>query len=183
MPTIESLRSAASDAPVLVLDAETPTNGVGAGWGLDAPAGSPAVWGARAIDDRDTFGTLRDRQGIVGDPGAVAALIDLLNNHGALAHAQKVWAVLKRQGEVQRDEGRRVVLIDHPVLRIEADTNASHGYVYVVAYLHVWGAMAAPSKFKLAQHKRDATERGPPHRAWNIVGAWNMMGLDYAVPE
>jgi hypothetical protein len=104
-------------------------------WGLDAPQATLAMWGARAISLQTGFDLLHDRQDIQGQEPHRGALIALLNDKGILARARKTWVTLKNRGEVRDDESRRVVLVDHPSIRVEASTNGSYGYVYLVAYL------------------------------------------------
>ena len=92
------------------------------------------LWGARAIDDPGTFSLLSDRQSWQGGRGQLDGLSTLLNRGEALARAKEKWRELKRDGEVSRDKARRVVLYKDPLIRIEADTRASYGYVYLCAY-------------------------------------------------
>ena len=103
-------------------------------WGLPAPTETSAYWGARAIDERGGFDILHDRQSYAGDDANVDALIYILNDLGALRKARERWTLLKSIGEVSSGESQRVILYEDALILIEANTNASHGYVYLVAF-------------------------------------------------
>jgi hypothetical protein len=103
-------------------------------WGLAAPEGTPASWGARAIDDPSTFGLLGDRQSVTGGEPHRAALVSMLNG-GVLPKARAEWGRLKAAYEVSGSEPKLVTLYEDFLVKVEANTNGSHGYVYLVAYI------------------------------------------------
>lgn len=119
-------------------------------FGLRPDGDSRAIWGARAIDsmhasfrvdcglqdpDRGTLSLLPDRQSFEGDAADLAALTALLNDCDILRRAQERWRELKAGGEVSGSEASRKTLFEGPLIRVDANTNGSHGYVYLAAWL------------------------------------------------
>lgn len=106
-------------------------------FGLQPPDGAIVAWGARAIfrngsiniprDRWDCIGQLKERKSFLRDVGAHLPLI--------CESAHEAWV----NGDLQPDKGGKVTLIDDPVeddrhVVVEADTRASYGYLYLVAY-------------------------------------------------
>lgn len=104
-------------------------------WGLPAPDEAPAAWGARTIGRGASLDVVIDRTSWHGTTPAKAVLKAVLNDEGAFKIAIDEWARLQKDGEVRHDQAKLVVLYDGPKVRIEANTNASFGYVYLVAYV------------------------------------------------
>jgi hypothetical protein len=107
------------------------------GYPCEVPSGTKIVWGARAIfNPRDVhpMDLLPDRQGFHGDAGEWLGLKYLLNN-GVLEAAQARLTAYVRKGTVRRDEEREVVLYESTLIKVVGNTNASHGYFYVTAFI------------------------------------------------
>lgn len=104
-------------------------------FGLPAVETSPATWGARAIDDGRTFGLLGDRQSMAGEPEHLDALTSVLNDMGVLAKCQETFGRMKAAGEVRGDRADLVTLYEDWFVKVEANTNGSHGYVYLRAFI------------------------------------------------
>ena len=95
-----------------------------------------AYWGARAIwKGRGPMDLLRDRQSMVAVDKATADRLASLLNGGALKAANKRLDALANRWEVSPGEANEVVLHEDASVRIVANTNASHGYLYVTAQL------------------------------------------------
>lgn len=104
-------------------------------FGLPAVEDSPATWGARAIDDGRTFGLLGDRQSALGEPEHRKALVTVLNDMGVMAKCQERFGQMKSTGEIRGDKANLVTLYEDWFVKVEANTNGSHGYVYLRAYI------------------------------------------------
>ncbi len=127
-------------------------------WGYNTPEaeGSPAVWGARAIwpsslplTSHFPLDLLPDRQSLRGDEAAKDGLCHLLNN-GVLEAAQARMAAYVRKGLVRPDTRNEVVLYDSSLIKVVGNTNASHGYFYVTAFI---------KPVDCAKHVPDGVER------------------------
>ena len=95
-----------------------------------------AYWGARAIWRGDgPMDLLPDRQSVLARSEADAKRLVVLLNAGARAAANRRLAALANRWEVSPREAAEVVLHDDGTVRIVANTNASHGYLYVTAQL------------------------------------------------
>jgi hypothetical protein len=107
----------------------------GLGWGLNAavPDTAAAAWGARLIFPDDL---LHDRQDITGEGEERTALVTWLNG-GALRSALTEARRLADGYELTGSEERQVTLLDDEHGTIVANPRASHGYLYVAAWLHV----------------------------------------------
>ena len=106
-------------------------------WGLNAhPDDSPGFWGARAILNvglDNPIDLLPDRQS--GGGPLLPVLADLLNQGGGLKIAQaRVYALLNNFLMDPR-EGKLFTLIDTDMMTLVANTNGSHGYLYLSAWL------------------------------------------------
>ena len=123
-------------SPIIVLMPSTDGNRINTQWGLDTPVGVSAAWGARVLAQaQGRWDVVSDRRGLQGGAAPCRILHKLLFEHGAYDHAAAVYQQMYLADEVNDRSGRRVILLDHPILRIEADTRGSGGYVYLVAYL------------------------------------------------
>ena len=125
---------------------KTATKILKADFGLSAPAGVTACWGARGIFKGGHVELLYDRQGSAGDSVAEArVLMDACNTstkrpgsskkQTPLAMARERARKLYNRGELRGDKANRVTLYeDVGGLVFEADTRGSYGYLYMVAY-------------------------------------------------
>ena len=107
-------------------------------WGLaDAvPDDAVAAWGARAIAARgDTMSIVWDRQGAVGNKSDRRRLLFELNGL-ALERAREQYTEHRLRGRLQNSKAGRVTLVtgSHG-FQLVADTRASHGYVYLAAWM------------------------------------------------
>jgi len=122
------------------------------GYRCEVPSGTKIVWGARAIfNPRDThpMDLLPDRQSFHGDADEWLNLQYLLHN-GVLEAAQARLAAYVRKGTVRRDTRNEVVLYDTTLIKVVGNTNASHGYFYVTAFI---------KPVDYAKHVPDGVER------------------------
>ena len=107
-------------------------------WGLaDAvPDDAVAAWGARAIAARgDTMSIVWDRQGAVGNKSDRRRLLFELNGL-ALERAREQYTEHRLRGRLLNGKSGRVTLVtgSHG-FKLVADTRASHGYVYLAAWM------------------------------------------------
>lgn len=101
------------------------------------PDGALAAWGARWIVTQDgTVDMVPDRQSCVGESKEQDELVLWLNG-GALQQAkwQAEWQL--GTGELSTRERKRVELFRDAVGLVVGDPQASAGYLYVAAWLHV----------------------------------------------
>lgn len=101
------------------------------GYGLRAglPEGVTAAWGARWIYPNDL---VPDRQDLKGENTEL--LKDWLNA-GALNEARIEAARLAKSWQMFKDKDQTYVLVDDEVGTIIGNPQASHGYLYVAAWL------------------------------------------------
>jgi len=113
-------------------------------WGYSTPEseGSPAIWGARAIwpdrhgDPNFPLDLLPDRQSMRGEKADRDGLAYILNN-GVLEAVQARMAAYEGAGLVRSDTRNEVVLYDSSTVKVIGNSNASHGYFYVTAFIKV----------------------------------------------
>lgn len=98
-------------------------------------AGSPAIWGARAICEADRFALLPNRQSISGEPAARTELTAALNG-GVLASVQEKYRELRDAHWDFTRVAREVVFHDGDGVRVVGNTNGSHGYLYLTASIN-----------------------------------------------
>jgi hypothetical protein len=100
-------------------------------------AGAPVVWGARALwAPRTRPDLLRDRMGFITPPDIagdernrrLSALGDLINKNGYIDEAFK-----RIPSSLSGSDNQHLVLLDNEDVLIEANPNASYGYLYVCA--------------------------------------------------
>jgi len=103
-------------------------------WGLPAPMDARASWDARAIARWGTLDIPWNRQQTTGDDALVEELLSMLNG-GILAKVRQEYRELADLGEVESDVANRVPLYEDSEIKVMGDTNASHGYFYLVAWL------------------------------------------------
>ena len=113
------------------------------GYDVAVPNGVKAAWGARAIFKMPTYphkafmDLLPDRQGVCwldGHKDSVTTLTELLNG-GVLAAAQERFDALVQLGEVHTREPHAVVVYEDDDIKMVGNSNGSHGYFYVAAWL------------------------------------------------
>ena len=121
-------------------------NTIKAEWGIETSLPATACWGARAIFKDGYVDCLYDRQGGTGDIEELSVLVQAMNEmthrgkgskySGSAFHLAKAKATrLYATGLIKGSEEKRVVLYeDAGGLRIEANTNGSCGYLYMVVY-------------------------------------------------
>lgn len=103
------------------------------GYNAGLPAGIATAWGCRATIDPDGRVTVvHDRQQTVG-PRA-DALLDHLHHHVNGAWCDRA-AELQRNSVMTPANAAELVLYQDSVVMIKGNTNGSHGYLYVCAYL------------------------------------------------
>ena len=98
---------------------------------------TPAAWGARFITDGSHLDLLWDRQSTVWrDEDALNELVELLNGPGGvLDNIRSTYKTLHQRGVVRGDEANEVLLTRLHRVKAVGNTNASHGYFYVAAWL------------------------------------------------
>ena len=102
------------------------------GFGLRTlPDGVTVAWGARLIWPDDL---LRDRQDMVGDETERERLSKWLNG-GALGAALTEARRMADAYELKGSEDRTVTLFEDEQGVVQANPQASHGYLYVAAWL------------------------------------------------
>lgn len=103
------------------------------GYNAGLPEGKATAWGCRAIvDSTGHVDVPPDRQSAIG-PRA-DELLDHLNSHVRGAWRERA-AELLRNGVMNGGNSAEFLLYDDPVVMVKGNTNASHGYLYVCAYL------------------------------------------------
>lgn len=118
-------------------DSDTPEDTIQLRWGYHAgiPAGTRTAWGARAIINQAdaSVDLLHDRQDAAGPDREVTALLEHLNGGVNTAWISAARALL-RSGEMSTRVAREFTLHADENVTVKANTNASAGYLYVVAY-------------------------------------------------
>ena len=103
------------------------------GYNAGLPAGRTVAWGARLIVTQDGHvDFVYDRQGVIGEEEPRRRLLDYLN--GNAIPIERVIADLLRRGVMQTAVAQEFTVHADSVVVVKANTNASHGYCYVVAY-------------------------------------------------
>jgi len=132
-------------------------------WGLSAhPEDAPAYWGARAIlkfGPHNPIDLLPNRQS--GGGPQYKVLTQLLNEGGGLKICQARTYALLNNFIMSIRENQTFILLDTPLLRVVANTRASHGYLYMSAWLK-------PEALNLEGAKWSGSS--PPPKAGDVVG-------------
>jgi hypothetical protein len=117
---------------------------LGFGWGRGLVPGIKAAWGARwIVTQNGGVDMLHDRQDAEGDPDLLRRTLDWLNSplpstyeeKTVLRRAQAVASEGLRNMVINTREAGGVVLHQDDKGAVIANTNASHGYLYVAAFL------------------------------------------------
>lgn len=97
---------------------------------------SRAIWGARAIaTDGESFDLVPGRASwYTEDVKARTALVNYLNN-GVLDAAREKFAELKREHWDIHRTAKEYVLFEDDAVKVVGNTNASHGYLYLAAFI------------------------------------------------
>lgn len=102
------------------------------GYNKGLPPGAETAWGCRAVINPDgTVGLVGDRQSAAGP--RVDELITHLNDVVRGAWIGRAEELLRSQ-DIRPERAREVTLLDDGTVVIKANTNASHGHLYVCAY-------------------------------------------------
>jgi hypothetical protein len=103
------------------------------GYNGGLPEGRTVAWGARLIvhqDGRVDF--VRDRQSVIGAAEPLRRLLDYLN--ATDIPIERRIADMLRRGTMRTSVAQDFTVFADGVVIVKANTNASHGYCYVVAY-------------------------------------------------
>lgn len=104
------------------------------GYNQGLPDGTTVAWGARAILNSGTVDLVHDRQSTIGTGPELDELLALLNsgvNARWIARVKELCDGLEmRGGKAEHFE----LYVDQDVT-VVANTKASHGYLYIAAYL------------------------------------------------
>ena len=118
---------------------------LGYGYNAGLPANIARAWGARAIvTQQGMVDLVYNRQGWIGEPGETQALQDWLNG-GAIAAARSRATAALKDYEIRTNEAGEATLYEDEVGVIKANTNASHGYLYICGYLKADAAAIDPN--------------------------------------
>ena len=121
-------------------------------WGLHAhPGESPGYWGARALLQTSgdfPIDLLPDRQDSGGPLFNVLA--KLLNKGGGIAIAQARVRALCNNWLMRPSKRHEFTIIDTDMMKMVANTNGSHGYLYLSAWLK-------PETFDVSEAKWEET--------------------------
>lgn len=107
---------------------------MGFGYWKAYPETPKAGWGARAILKNGTIDIPYDRQSTKGEQPARRELGRLLNG-GILKKVEKKIADLHYEYKLRSDVDEEHILFDSDKVRVVGNTNASYGYLYLLAYL------------------------------------------------
>lgn len=91
------------------------------------------AWGARGIVRGDTIDLVPDRMTWHGTTRGKNAFRAKLNA-GATKSMLARFTELRSEGKLQSDESATYILFEGDGLIIKANTRASHGHVYIIAY-------------------------------------------------
>ena len=127
-------------------------------WGLPVPEGTPSAWGARAIFNhmQEYMDLLPDRQGVQG----TNQIVNVLNKGGVLKLAQAKFKELVQDGEITTRESKRVVLYESKMVEVFGNSNASHGYFYVSAYIKPPPALPLVADYENYEEGKNIVWRG-----------------------
>ena len=146
---------------------------------------SPAVWGARAIveNNRAGFGLVPGRNSwYTEDLKAREALVTLLNN-GVLDACRTEFARLRDEHWDINRVSQEYVLFEDDAVKVVGNTNGSHGYLYLTAYIKpsdftgVWSGDWRPVtggevEVRINGIGRARVLRG--HRSFDVAGLYVM---------
>ncbi len=103
------------------------------GYNAGLPAGRTVAWVARLIVTQDgQVDFVHDRQDTIGPQEPRRRLLDYLNGNDI--PIERRIADMLRRGVMRTSVAQKFTVYTDGVIVIKANTNASHGYCYVVAY-------------------------------------------------
>jgi hypothetical protein len=103
------------------------------GYNAGLPEGRTVAWGARLIVTQDGHvDFVHDRQGLIGAEEPRRRLLDYLNGN-EIPIERRISNMLRR-GVMRTSVAQDFTVYTDDVVVIKANTNASHGYCYVVAF-------------------------------------------------
>jgi hypothetical protein len=103
------------------------------GYNRGLPVGRTVAWGARFIVDQSGHvDFVRDRQSVIGAGEPLQRLLDYLNANDI--PIERRIADMLRRGTMRTCVAQDFTVYVDGVVIVKANTNASHGYCYVVAY-------------------------------------------------
>jgi hypothetical protein len=106
------------------------------GYNRGLPEGVQAAWGCRAIaDESGQVDVVWDRTSTFGAEPHITMLLEHLQSLPTQGGWQDIARMLLRSGQLSTREDREVMLHEDDVVVIKANPQASHGYLYVCAYL------------------------------------------------
>ena len=101
----------------------------------DEGRSTPAAWGARFITNGSELDLVWNRQSTVWrDEDALNELVELLNG-GVLDIIRGAYKSKYQRGDGRGDEDNEGIVADGRRVKAVGNTNASHGYFYVAAWL------------------------------------------------
>jgi len=103
------------------------------GYNAGLPVDRTVAWGARLIVTQDGHvDFVYDRQAAIGAEEPRRRLLDHLN--GNAVPIERIIGDLLRRGEMRIAVAQEFTVYADSVVVVKANTNASYGYCYVVAY-------------------------------------------------
>jgi hypothetical protein len=104
-------------------------------WGLwsELPKGASPAWGARAILKNGKIELLWDRQTMTGNTVDRMEFGRYLNKRVLLAVHEKIGELYK-SGALRGNQDKTHVLYDDDTCKVVGNTNASCGYIYLLAW-------------------------------------------------
>jgi hypothetical protein len=103
------------------------------GYNAGLPEGRTVAWGARLIVNQDgRVDFVRERQSVIGADEPLQRLLDHLNAND-IPIERRIADMLQR-GVMRTSVTQDFTIYADGVVIVKANTNASHGYCYVVAY-------------------------------------------------
>jgi len=103
------------------------------GYNGGLPQGRTVAWGARLIVDQDGHvDFVHDRQSAIGPDEPRQRLLNYLNGNDI--PIERRIADMLRRGVIRTSVAQEFTVYTDDVVVVKANTNASHGYCYVVAY-------------------------------------------------
>ena len=103
------------------------------GYNAGLPEGRTVAWGARLIVDQGGHvDFVPDRQSLIGAEEPRRRLLDYLNGND-IPIERRIADMLQR-GVMRTAVAQEFTVYADGVVIVKANTNASHGYCYVVAY-------------------------------------------------
>lgn len=105
----------------------------------ECPGDVPVAWGARAILQDGRFSLLGDRQTMVGASQAVREAFSRTLNDRVIGYANDAcesmfFGIDANKPRIRHNESQLVTLFEDFEMKVLANTNASGGYLYIIAF-------------------------------------------------